>query len=151
MMTLSVRQPWAWLILRPDIQGEQLRRDMAGSGYFRDVENRPFPTSHVGRLYIYAAPGTREEFEQAARFAADRGIEELPEIDQVDSGGLVGHVRLTGCARHSPSRWFVGPWGWLLREPVVQELRPCAAGAGIFDAEPLLRRARIAEQFKGKD
>lgn len=147
MKAISVRQPWAWLIMRPDITEAGVRRQFALSGLFKDIENREFGATYVGRLYIHAAGGmTREEFERAALFAADRGVDELPEMDEVEAGGLVGYVSLVGCVRESTSRWFTGPWGWVLREPVPSALRPCAGGAGIFDAEVALRRQREAAE-----
>src|SRR3990167_9411398 len=58
MKALSIRQPWAWLILH------------AG----KDIENRGWPTSFRGRFLIHASKGmTRAEYELADDPLCDRG------------------------------------------------------------------------------
>jgi hypothetical protein len=57
MKALSIRQPWAWLILH------------AG----KDIENRDWPTRFRGRFLIHAAKGmTRDEYENGRGAAARR-------------------------------------------------------------------------------
>ena len=72
MKALSIRQPWAWLIVH---------------GY-KDVENRTWSTKFRGRVQVHAGkfpdPGW---FPQLAREVEARGIA-LP--DQPSLGGLVG-------------------------------------------------------------
>ena len=56
MLALSIRQPWASLILN------------AG----KDIENRCWPTKVRGRILIHAAKGcTRDELEDALDFAEE--------------------------------------------------------------------------------
>jgi len=105
---LSVRQPWAQLI----VQGA------------KDVENRSRSTRHRGRLYIHAAtrlacvPSARELLVKAH---FPEGISDLPR------GAVIGTVDLIGCYPHGPDCVIcrVSPWAsehytwhWVLAHPV---------------------------------
>lgn len=116
---LSIRQPWAWLILH------------AG----KDIENRNWRTSVRGRILIHAAKGmTRMEYEEAAMFLATdipRTIT-LPSFDQLERGGIIGAVDLTGCWVKHQSPWFVGFYGFSLANPKPLPFVPCRGALGFF-------------------
>ena len=84
MKAITVRQPWAWLILH------------AG----KDIENRTWPTNERGRVLVHAAKGcTRDEYEYAVDFALEavadkyrgRGLV-IPAWQRIERGGIVGSV-----------------------------------------------------------
>lgn len=83
MLALSIRQPWAWLILH------------AG----KDIENRDWPTKVRGRVLIHAAKGmTRDEYEDGIGFAQAIAYEagrilHAPTIE-LPRGGIVGSVEI---------------------------------------------------------
>ena len=101
MKALSIRQPWAWLIVH---------------GY-KDVENRTWSTKFRGRVQVHAGkfpdPGW---FPQLALEVEARGIA-LP--DQPSLGALVGEVDIIDCVSQWDSPWFIGPYGFLLAKPLV--------------------------------
>jgi hypothetical protein len=108
MLALSIRQPWAWMIIHGG----------------KDIENRNWPTRVRGRILVHAAKGlTRAEWGAAWTFAAGSGaspkaVEAGITFDTIDRGGFIGTVEIVGCARGShPSRWFVGEYGFELRDP----------------------------------
>lgn len=115
MKALSVRQPWAWMILHGG----------------KDIENREWPTRFRGRVLIHASNGmTHDEWEDAWTFAHGSGARpkafELGlRFDNVERGGIVGSVEIVDCVTSSDSRWFMGPYGFVLRNPVVTLFRPC--------------------------
>jgi len=93
MKVLTVRQPWASLIV-------------AG---IKDVENRPWRTRYRGKLGIHA--GARVDEEAMNRYS------HLVE-DSIPLGALIGSVVLVGCVQNSRSQWAVkGQWHWLLDQP----------------------------------
>jgi hypothetical protein len=104
---ISIRQPWAWLILHGG----------------KDIENRNWPTKFRGRILVHAAKGmTRDEWAAAWDFAAGSGASPKAlaagvKFDNIDRGGIVGSVELVDCVRESASRWFVGDYGFVLRDP----------------------------------
>jgi hypothetical protein len=131
MMALSTRQPWASLILK------------AG----KDIENRCWPTKFRGRMLIHAAKGmTRAEHEEAIAFAvdairarpkADAKTTTLQELgfafDDLQRGGIVGSVEVVDCVAASDSPWFVGEFGFVLRDPKPLQFTPWKGQLGFFD------------------
>lgn len=87
---LSIRQPWAELILA--------RR--------KDVENRSWKTNLRGSLLIHAS----KTIERAA-------MEEY-EYDELPTGVLLGVVEVVDCTQKRTSEWHNrGAWGWYLDKP----------------------------------
>lgn len=125
---LSIRQPWAWLILH------------AG----KDVENRSWPTRYRGPLLLHAsawfrADAVRSELDQVAealQFTARALPVPLPSLAtlRAQCGRLVGTARLVACVERSASPWFFGPYGFQLAEvtPLVPPV-PCKGALGLFD------------------
>ncbi len=122
MKALSIRQPWAWMILH------------AG----KDIENRERPTRFRGRVLIHASKGmTANEYERAYTFAVRIGVHHRPPIAKCLSfGGIIGSVEIVDCVTHSDSPWFMGTYGFVLRNPVVLPFRPYRGALGFFEATP---------------
>lgn len=124
VLALSIRQPWAWLILN------------AG----KDVENRKWATKVRGRVLIHAAKGmTRLEHQIAvascrAAFTPDFWI---PPFDDLQRGGIVGEVEIVDCVTASRSPWFCGPHGFVLRNPKPLPFQTCKGRLGFFTPEGL--------------
>ena len=108
MIALSIRQPWAHFI----IHGAEGR-------YFKDVENRDWRTPFRGRCLIHASKsGTRKDFEaQVAAVSEALRIDVKLRFDDVHRGGVIGDVEIFDCVEDSHSPWFMGPFGFLLRDP----------------------------------
>jgi ASCH domain len=119
MKALSIRQPWAWLILN------------AG----KDIENRDWYTGYRGRFLIHASKGmTRDEYENGVYTLADiRPDLKLPEFEALERGGIVGTALLVGCARKSESPWFFGEYGFMLRDVAPLPFRPYRGQLGFFE------------------
>lgn len=120
---LSIRQPWAWLILN------------AG----KDIENRDWPTNFRGRVLIHASKTcTKAEYEDAMDFMTDRQILQgigmnIPSIKGMDRGGIVGSVEIIDCVTKSDSPWFVGQYGFVLRNPQPMPFTPWKGRLGFFN------------------
>ena len=114
MKALSIRQPWAWLILH------------AG----KDIENRSWPTNYRGRVLIHASKGmTRSEYEQACDFVYTNVHPSIaiPTFETLDHGGIVGEVEITDCVKDSCSWWFECPYGFVLANPKPLPFHPAKA------------------------
>ena len=109
LKALSVRQPWADLILTGD----------------KDVENRTWklPDSMIGkRIIIHAGIKTDGDYGG----------------DKSRLGALLGEVTITGCVTASSSEWFDGPYGFGLECPVSYDKPiPCKGRLGFFYPEIL--------------
>lgn len=126
-LALSIRQPWAWLILH------------AG----KDVENRSWWTRVHGRILIHASKGmTLDEWTDG--FAAARSVLgdnpraidlTFPAAAQLQRGGIVGEAEIVDCVTLSRSPWFVGPYGFVLRNARPLPFMPCKGRLGFFEVD----------------
>lgn len=120
---LSIRQPWAWLILH------------AG----KDIENRQWATRVRGPFYVHASKGcARVEYEDAADFASLHcgWTGSIPPLVELPRGGVVGRAEIVDCVRWSGSRWFVGDYGFVLRNAQSLDFVPLRGNLGFFRAPP---------------
>lgn len=120
MKALSIRQPWAWMIVNG----------------WKDIENREWYTSVTGRILVHASKGmTKEEYDEAAQVAYDirDDVEDLPLFEEIERGGIIGSIDIAGCVKHSGSPWFFGTYGFVLREPEILPFRPYRGQLGFFE------------------
>lgn len=123
-LALSVRQPWAWAIFNG-----------------KDVENRSraaikWMAPLNGRRAIHAAKGmTREEYELARDFMAERGVA-CPAPAELLRGGILGTVDVDGVVTECESRWFCGPCGLVLRNPEPHPFIRATGALGYFAWKP---------------
>ncbi len=146
MKALSIRQPWAWLILRPDITDPAERTRALEHGHIKDIENRDWYTRFHGRLLIHASKGmTRDEYMNGWD-TLDEIVPgaTLPPFKALERGGIVGSAEMIGCVRASTSRWFFGEYGFVFRDPRPLPFVPYRGSLGFFDvpAEVLTQDAR---------
>jgi hypothetical protein len=104
---ISVRQPWAWLIVHGG----------------KDIENRTWRTNFRGRVYIHAG----KEFDEKALEAFRNRVPGILEL-----GGIIGSVEIVDCVDHSDSEWFMGPHGFVLRNPRPEPFRLMPGKLGFF-------------------
>lgn len=117
MKALSIRQPWAWLIV---------------NGH-KDIENRTWHTRFRGPVLIHAGKGmTRDEYVDAANFALELGVK-VPWFGDLERGGIVGIAEIVDCTSSHPSPWFVGPYGFVLRDAKPLPFMPCKGELGFFE------------------
>jgi hypothetical protein len=127
---ISIRAPWWWFILH------------AG----KDIENRDWPTSFRGTVYIHASkwyshvrviseawdmcqhiPGLRSLMLQVTGGAHPYSYL------KAHGGCIVGKVDIAGCVATSASPWFFGEYGFVLANPVAfARPIPCKGALGFF-------------------
>ena len=128
-LALSIRQPWASLIL------------LAG----KNVENRSWPTYTRGPILIHAAKSmTKKEYTEAMDFACSINHARMMSLmfcsgvlafDNLPRGGIIGSANLVDCVRRSRSPWFVGPNGFVLRDQKPLPFVPLKGQLGFFEVE----------------
>lgn len=126
MRVLTVRQPWASAI----VQG------------WKDIENRTWETRYRGPLLIHAAAAPPDPADLApveTMLGRPLNREERAEIMRRSGagscGGIVGIVDLVDVVTAHPSPWFVGPVGWVLRNPRPLPFRPCRGRLGLWSTK----------------
>jgi hypothetical protein len=131
---ISVRQPWAALITR------------LPQGLAKNIENRSRRSHYRGPLLIHASKGcTAEEYYDALDFAVRYGkvpVLALPEFHELERGGIVGAVRMTGVIEPDVDggdptyRWHVPDcFGYQLADHVPLPFRPYKGALGLFRVE----------------
>lgn len=125
---LSIQQPWAWLIVNG----------------FKDIENRTWRTNYRGPVLIH----TGKLFDADARDDLDLGVhpvtrerlaEELVDRWQLEGfgaqlGGIVGVAEIVDCVSASASPWFVGDYGFVIRNARPLPFMPLKGALGFFAA-----------------
>ncbi|CAA2106131.1 ASCH domain-containing protein [Variovorax paradoxus] len=136
MKALSIRQPWAWLIIRPDLtDAEQRARELA-KGRIKTIENRMWRTRERGTILVHASQGmTRAEYFGVMEFCYPLGVE-LPHFDDLQRGGIVGQVDIVDCVAHSESHWYMGAVGFVLANAKPLPFRPLKGALGFFEVAP---------------
>jgi hypothetical protein len=121
MKALSIRQPWAWLILH------------AG----KDVENRNWqprnPGLHFrGTCLIHAGIALQPIGDDLRSWVKRVAGVDLPPSDELPRGGIVGRVDVLDVVRASSSPWFDGPYGFVLANAKPLPFRACRGRLGFF-------------------
>ena len=121
MKALSIRQPWAGLIV---------------NGH-KDIENRSWPTRFRGEFLVHASKGmTRAEYENVdLMLALDEQLQhiKLPAFEQLERGGIVGVATIADCITRSKSPWFFGSHGFVLAGAKPVPFAPLKGMLGFFD------------------
>lgn len=145
MKALSIKQPWASLI----VKGAPLFKSVDnGDGtshvefdkvIFKDIENRNWPTQHRGRIYVHA-PKREDDFIETMKWLGSHiGLAPfacmLLESPQYSPRGcIVGEVDIVDCVTESKSPWFVGKYGLRLTNPEAYAMPiPYKGRLGFFE------------------
>ncbi len=159
MKALSLRQPWAWIVVHGGKDLENRRR-----------VNTKFPREPI---LIHASQGmTRSEYNAAIAFSAramdvkdgfgagDEYIKLIPAFCDLERGGIVGRCRITGVrsnnavpAGENAHPWaMAGQYGYSLVEIVPLPFVKCMGMLGFFSvpAEVVLElEAKMAKAMGG--
>lgn len=111
---LTIRQPYAWLIV-------------AG---IKPVENRTWSTTYRGPLLIHA--GTKMHDHPLHEIERRYGVRIDTRLLQM--GGVIGRVDLVDVVTSHPSPWFTGPFAFVLRDPTALPFRSARGAQGLFEA-----------------
>lgn len=112
MKALSIRQPWADLIVL---------------GH-KDVENRTWLTRYRGPLLIHASM----TFDHGCKGVVNRA---WSQEGRYRYGGIVGIADLVDCVTESDSEWFTGPYGFVLENARPLPFKLVKGRLGLFEVE----------------
>jgi hypothetical protein len=126
---LSIRAPWWWAIL------------YAG----KDIENRNWYARYRGPLFIHASSWwSLKQVNDTMGDVRDMYLRMASPPKWTDGwtfrkmqnhgGHIVGVCDMVDCVPQSDSPWFVGHWGFVLRNPRPITLVKCKGQLGFFPA-----------------
>jgi hypothetical protein len=146
MRALSIRQPWAYLIVGgmpimervPQGPGTYSVR-WSGKVVLKDIENRTRPTKFRSRVYVHASK-QEANFDEADPFLLKMGFAPITSLyafsPKLGRQVILGEVDIVDCVTESKSPWFTGPYGWVLANPVLYDKPiPCKGKQGFFIPE----------------
>jgi len=147
MKALSIRQPWASLIIKGapffksvDNGDGSTRVEFAGL-VFKDIENRDWATNFRGRIYVHA-PSRADDFIETMKWLGEHiGLAPfacmlLASSQYSPRGCIIGEVDIVDCITESKSPWFVGKFGYILKNPKPYEMpMPCKGKLGFFEPD----------------
>jgi ASCH domain len=114
LRAITVRQPWAWLIVNG----------------FKDIENRSKRIRYRGSLLIHAGL-SRDDLDQNVKWVLKKYRISVP--NELERGGIVGVVEVIDCVESHKSKWFEkGSFGWVLANPRRLKFRPCKGALNFF-------------------
>lgn len=129
-VALSIRQPWAWLI----VQGH------------KDIENRTWRKVFPDTFLVHA--GQRWDLDAHNMLLAGRHPVTGADIDpgmhaayvtwsgaHEETGGFVGVCGFSDCVEETDSEWFVGPYGYVVKDARPLPFLPWRGMLGFFKAE----------------
>ena len=127
MKTLSIMQPWAWLIV---------------NGH-KDIENRDWsPTNYGlkfrGKFLVHAGKKIDSSRRDYGDFWNDIWTEHripMPPYDELQTGGIVGMSEILDVVDEHKSPWFFGPKGLVLGRSRVLPFMPYKGQLGFFDVQ----------------
>jgi hypothetical protein len=109
MRALSLKQPWAWLVVNG----------------IKDIENRNWSNKLRGRIYIHASLKI-DKYNPVIRNTESWILERLTREQKKryyrepkERGAIIGEVDIVGCVTKSTSPWFIGKYGYILTNPVA--------------------------------
>lgn len=123
MKALSIRQPWAWLIVHG----------------IKDIENRTWFPNYRGPFYVHASKtlyGTTEQRECIREWVQKRFRFYVPSDEELACGGIIGKVSVVDVVDRSQSPWFEGPYGFVLDGASPLPFRRCNGRLGFFEVRP---------------
>jgi len=165
MKALSIKQPWAWLICRgfKDIENRKWRIGRKPAPFYNADYHLQLPARiyvHASKLFDIEGLGwlttndkdTPNEF-IGDIFDGDTSVYEMlmeKEIDEYPLGAIIGEVDIVDCVTKSESPWFVGPYGFVLKNPKLYENPIAIRGmVGFFEVN-LPERTEIWRGLKVK-
>jgi len=125
-IALSIRQPWAWLVV---------------NGH-KTTENRSKPTHYRGPVLIHASltKASPEQIKQMHRDVAAscyRAAQLIPrEVEGYYQGGIIGVAEIVDCKLISDDPWHLpGYFGWKLANARPLDFMPYRGALGFFKCE----------------
>lgn len=128
---LSIRQPWASLIVRG----------------IKDIENRSWPTKFRGPFAVHASKTFDRQAPDWINNRFNLGISK--DENEYATCGIVGTAYLNNCIETSDSPWFTGPFGFVIRQAHEIPYIPAAGHLRFFQlpetAAKTINKTRIQQ------
>jgi len=131
MKALSVKMPWAYLIMK----------------FGKDIENRSWFTNYRGKIFIHASKKPEPNYLEILKellWSGNRepsahdyamAVRNWNAINEKWCGCIVGTVELVDCVQNHKSKWAdPDMWHWVLKNPILlNEPIPARGSLGLWE------------------
>jgi hypothetical protein len=119
---LTIKQPWASLV----------------ANGAKDIENRQWHTNLRGIIAVHSSAKMAKADMEDACDLMEGFIPKFSRFkfqqDEFPAGSILGIVEIVDCVRSSDSPWFVGDYGFVLKNSVqFDEPIPCRGALGFWE------------------
>ena len=128
MKALSIRQPWAYLIVNG----------------IKDVENRTWHTDFRGRIFVHAGLSKEDMTKEVlasivGRLDSNSAGRLMLVYALQEYGAIIGEVDIVDCVWNHKSKWrAIGQWQFVLANPVAYtQPIPCRGQLGFFSVSQI--------------
>lgn len=141
LRALSLTQPWAWLVVRPDVVDSEARARLMEALEIKNIENRTWNTTFRGRFLVHASKRmTDDDWMGGYYFAKDVGglqlANRIPGYEALSRGGIVGVAELvdvlTPTATPTVPWHMPGQFGFVLANVEPLPFHPCKGSLGFW-------------------
>ncbi len=129
LKAISIQQPWAWLIIRPDLECEA-REKARESGEIKDIENRRTLKNLKGKYLIHT--GIKPDWKGYFQHLHNNAMMDIVPNEGIKMGGIIGWAEFDGSVQESDSPWFAGPNGLVIKNAGKLDFIPCKGMQGVF-------------------
>jgi hypothetical protein len=137
MKALSIKQPWAWLILRPDVTDPAARTRLYETREIKDVENRDWRADNPGMNFrgeVLIHTGITFDMDFDPESLPTSIFAMLPSYSEIPMGGIVGKATVIDIVKDYESPWRNDArYGLILRDAEPLPFRPCVGQLGFFE------------------
>lgn len=125
---LTLKAPWAEMMM----------------DYGKDVENRPWPATRYVKLGTRIAIHAGQGYDRSGALWLMHDLSITPRLTY-PRGVIVGTVRLVDVVEASASRWFDGPYGWVVEDHIkFHDPIPASGALGLWRLTPS-QQAQVAQ------
>jgi len=103
----------------------------------KDIENRTWSTRFRGPVLIHAGKSlTCAEYENCVDPLMHVGgpVIDIPSFGDLERGGIIGIAEIVDCVSQSESPWFMGEFGFVMRNARLLPFTPMRGMLGFFNA-----------------
>lgn len=124
MRALSIRQPYAWLIVNAAKYPDP-----------KLVENRSRPTKRRGQHFVHTGKKFDQDGYDSILGSRPDLADVMPKPNEFQLGGIVGVVDIVDCVFTSTNAWYTGEYAYVLENPIALPFFPCKGALGFFEVD----------------
>ena len=143
-IAISIRQPYLWLITRPDVVGDDARAALYKAKEIKDFENRtrdmgnPVKITGSPDVWLHASNTPADEFQLLRLHIQEKFLIRVPDLAELPRGGICGRAVFDEYVDEHPSIWSAGG-GYPIFSATPCRFVECKGALGFFKLPPSLQ------------